>query len=272
MIVGVDAGNYQVKVVHKKGVDIFPSDIGEYRERNFEQKFSDNDMVVEYEGKKYFAGTLAKYESEFCSTMMGESKAHFDFKLRVLIALHRVGCNIYQIIVGQPIATHTKAEKQKMKDALLGHHSIIINGIKREFVIERVEVAAEGGAAFWSDPERGLVRITDIGSGTVNCATLHDLRYIDKDSFTIFVGMNTTKTKNYEALGRVIAGEASKKWGKYDKVKIVGGVAREIYPYLKEYFPNASVVLPLLDGRVLEPVFANAIGFYQIGAGIYDGC
>ncbi|HZK02003.1 MAG TPA: hypothetical protein VFC96_03980, partial [Anaerovoracaceae bacterium] len=59
MIIGVDAGNYQVKVVSHKGVDIFPSDIGEYRERNLEQKFSANDMAIEYQGKKYFAGTLA---------------------------------------------------------------------------------------------------------------------------------------------------------------------------------------------------------------------
>lgn len=95
MIVGVDAGNYQVKVVHRKGVDIFPSDIEEYRERNLEQKFSDNDMIVEYEGRKYFAGTLAKYESEFCSTMMGESKAHSGAEimpkswLKVLTAYQR---------------------------------------------------------------------------------------------------------------------------------------------------------------------------------------
>lgn len=269
MIVGVDAGNYQVKVVHRKGVDIFPSDIGEYRERNLEQKFSDNDMIVEYEGKKYFAGTLAKYESEFCSAMMGESKAHFDFKLRVLIALHRVGYNVYQIIVGQPIATHTKAEKQKMKDVLLGHHSIIINGIRREFVIERVEVAAEGGAAFWAEPKMGLVRMVDVGSGTVNCATLFDLRYIDKDSFTLLVGVNSTKTRNYEALARAIAAAASKKWGKNDVVKVVGGIAEELCPYLAEYFPNAQVLQPHLLGRLLQPVFANAVGFYRIGEGVF---
>lgn len=29
MIIGVDAGNYEVKVVHQRGVDRFPSDIGE---------------------------------------------------------------------------------------------------------------------------------------------------------------------------------------------------------------------------------------------------
>jgi hypothetical protein len=32
MIVGVDAGNYEVKVVYQGGSDRFPSDLGEYRE------------------------------------------------------------------------------------------------------------------------------------------------------------------------------------------------------------------------------------------------
>lgn len=33
MILGIDAGNSEVKVCHEKGVFKFPSDISEYRER-----------------------------------------------------------------------------------------------------------------------------------------------------------------------------------------------------------------------------------------------
>ncbi len=270
MIIGVDAGNYQVKVVHGKGVDMFPSDLGEYRERNLEQRFSDDDMVVEYQGQKYFAGTLARYESEFCGSMMGLSKAHLDCKLRALIALHRIGYDVYWLVVGQPIGTHTKAEKEKIKEMLKGSHSIVVNGVRRDFTIHRVEVAAEGGAAFWAQPERGLVRIIDIGSGTVNCATLHDLRYVDRDSFTMLIGANTTKTQNYEALARSIAAEAGKKWSRYDTVKVTGGVAKEICPYLRQYFSGAEVLHPVVRGQTLEPVFGNAAGYYQIGAAVYD--
>ena len=249
MIIGVDAGNYQVKTVSEKKVDIFPSDIGEYRERKLKQKFSSEDMIVEYEGKKFFAGTLARYESEFGGTLMGKSKAHEDCKLRVLLALHRAGNRAYKIIVGQPIGQHTCSEKKKIKQLLLGRHAITINCVRREFDINRVEVAAEGGAAFWSCPEKGLVRIIDVGSGTINCATLHNRRYIDKDSFTILRGMNTTKTQNYSAMARSIAAEVGKKWGRDDLIKVAGGAASVILPHLQEYLPHAVLIRPYMNGR-----------------------
>ncbi len=272
MIIGVDAGNYEVKVVWQKGVSRFPSDIGEYRERKLEQVFSKNDMVVEYAGKKYFAGTLAKYESEFNARMMGESKAHLDCKLRILIALHQVeGSGLYKIIVGQPIGAHTKEEKEAIKRSLKGFHTISINSKSRTFMIERVEVAAEGGSAFWSAPQDGIVRIIDIGSGTVNCATLHDRRYIDKDSFSMMIGANTTKTQDPQALARAIAAEAGKKWHKQDAVKVAGGPAESLLPYLQEYFPRADIIRPFINGQILPPVFANAIGFYRIGVEVYAG-
>jgi len=269
MIIGVDAGNYEVKVVHQRGVDRFPSDIGEYRERNLKQKFSEDDMIALYKGRNYFAGTLAKYESEFNARIMGDSKAHADAKLRILIALHRAGHDVYKIIVGQPIEKHTEDEKDQIKNMLRGSHSIVINGDKREFFISQVEVAAEGGSAFWAMPQDGIVRLIDVGSGTINCATLYDMRYIDKDSFSIPIGMNTTKTKNYEALARTIAAETGKKWGYQDVVKVVGGAAEKILPYIRGYFPLAETVCPIVDGKTLEPVFCNAVGFYRIGVNIY---
>lgn len=269
MIVGVDAGNYEVKTVFQKGHDRFLSDLGEYRERRLKQEFSKDDMVVEYKGRRYFAGTLAQYESEFNASLMGESKSHEDCKLRVLIALHRIGYDVYKIVVGQPIGTHTNEEKHQIKEMLIGEHLLAVNGTKRNFVISRVEVAAEGGSAFWGAPQGGIVRVIDVGSGTVNCATLHDRRYIDKDSFSIMIGINTTKTQDPQALARRISAQAGKKWGKYDLVKIVGGAAHILQPYVREYFPKAAVMQPLSNEGLLEPVYANAVGFYRIGVGIY---
>lgn len=65
MIIGIDAGNYETKVCGPFGVKKFYSDIGEYRERNLKSSFGPDDMVWECEGKKGFAGSLARYESEF---------------------------------------------------------------------------------------------------------------------------------------------------------------------------------------------------------------
>ena len=122
MIVAVDAGNHETKYCSQYGVGKFPSVLGEYRERRLEQRFSDYDMVWEYRGKKGFAGTLAKYESEFSGSIMGDSKAHEDAKIRILLALHILGDTDYQIVVGQPINRHTPEEKLKIKVMLISEN------------------------------------------------------------------------------------------------------------------------------------------------------
>lgn len=272
MIVGIDPGNFEVKVAGAAGLDRFSSSLGEFRERNIEQLHGKDDMIFEFNGRRGFAGSLAEAESEFAGTIMGDSKAHEDTVLRVLIALHRFGqlANDFQIVVGQPIGKHTPAEKQRIKEMLLGQHEITINGRKKRICISRVEVAAEGAAAFWGRPQNNLVRIIDIGSGTVNCASLYNKRYIDKDSFTLPFGVNTVKSQNFEEMARGIVTYTSKKWNKEDLIHVVGGGAYDITPYLKNFYPNARVTNPIHGIRAVDPVFANAVGYYTIGEGLYD--
>jgi len=268
-VVGIDAGNYEVKTMGPYGVDRFPSDLGEYRDRRLVQKFTHNDMIWEYRGRKGFAGTLARFESEFNGSMLGDTKAHTDCLIRALLALHRYAhMDYYRIVVGQPIGKHIDAEKEKIKAMLRGRHEITVNGETKSFTIERVEVAAEAGAAFWSAPRDGLVHVLDVGSGTVGGATLIDKKYIDRDSFSLSFGANTTKTYDLEAMARKIATEAHK-WGKNDAVLLAGGIAEEILPHIRTYFPRAEVLRPLIRRadtfEELHPCFANAVGFYEIG-------
>ncbi len=109
---------------------------------------------------------------------------------------------------------------------LLGSHDLTLNGVKKTIKINRVEVAAEGGAAFWSNPQTVLVRIIDAGSATINCASLVDGKYIDKDSFTINFGCNTTKSNDLYAMVRGIVAQTSKKWSPSDTVLVMGGVIK----------------------------------------------
>lgn len=273
MIVGIDAGNYEVKVAGPYGVDKFPSDLGEYRERKLEQRFSYDDIVWEYNGRKGFAGTLAKFESEFNGSMLGATKAHEDCRIRVLLALHRyANMDYYRIVVGQPIGQHTDVEKDKIKQMLQGEHRFTVNGVMKRITIERVEVAAEGGAAFWSAPRDGLVHVLDAGSGTINGATLVDRKYIDRDSFTLTFGANSTKTYDLEAMARAIATKAHM-WGKGDLVLVAGGIAEEILQHIWTYFPRAEVLRPQIrkgdDQEQLHPCYANAVGNYNIGRAYY---
>ena len=269
-IVGIDPGNKEVKFASRFGADKFYSAIGEYRDRHIESSHGKDDIVFEYQGRKGFAGTLALAESEFGGSLMGDSKAHEDTKIRALLALHRLPANSFKIIIGQPISKHIPSEKERIKKMLVGTHEIVVNGERKVIRINRVEVAAEGGASFWSNPQTGLVRIIDAGSATVNCASLVDGRYIDKDSFTINFGCNTTKSNDFKAMVRGIVAQTSKKWELTDTVLVMGGAAEKILPFIQEYYFDSALLNPIHNKEIYKPIFANAVGFYQIGLNVYE--
>jgi plasmid segregation protein ParM len=276
MKLGIDPGNYMVKVVGENGLMNFISAIGEAREINLKQTHGQDDMYFEYQGQNGFAGSLALYESEFGGSIMGDTKAHNDTKLRVLIGIHRY-ISLYQtdekemdIVIGQPISKHHPEEKTRMKEMLKGWHTLTVNGIEKSFHIRNIEVAAEGVSSYWSNPVGGLVRILDIGSGTVNYSTVLDSRFIDKDSGTLSFGVNTNKTNSLQALSRGIVTHILKKWNSQDKIFIVGGIAEQILPNLKEYLPNIEVLYPIYNQQYTSPIFANAVAFYIVGVNIYE--
>lgn len=276
MIVGIDAGNNEVKVMGSLGVMKFPSTIGAYRERNLTNKLSQHDMIVEYKGRKVFAGSLAE-ESFLGGAIMGQSKAHEDALLRIIIALHRYSnSSNYDVIVGQPIGMHKDEEKRAIKEMLQDTHEITINEETRKFRITRAEVAAEGGAAFWSAPTDGTVRLIDLGSGTVNCATIKNRKYLDLGSFSLPFGMNTVGTEDMREIARgIVSMTSAKKWQKNDKVLLIGGVAKQLVDPMRKYYPKSEVIKPVIktDGgvQVANPIYANAIGFYHIGKAVFGG-
>jgi len=269
MIVGVDGGNNEVKVAGSLGLDKFCAAIGEYQERNLENNHGDG-MVWEYNGRKGFAGTLALIESDFGGSIMGETKAHEDAKIRILLALHRYSnSNVYEIVVGQPISRHTREEKQKIKRMLMGRHTLTVNGVTKTFTISKCEVAAEGASALLSTPMNGLNRIIDVGSATVNCATLLDMKYVNRDSETLPFGFNTIRNKNFSELARGIYSHMSKRWKKDDDVFLVGGIAEHLLEPIRTYFPYAKVLHPMLNDKHYPPIYANCIGFFNIGRALY---
>lgn len=274
IIAGVDAGNKNVKIYGPYGEKVFPSELGEYRERKLEQSFSEDDMEYVFNGKRGFAGTLAQFESQFTASRMGDSKAHNEMLIRVLLGLHRY-CDEtdFSIVVGQPISKHIEDEKMKMKKLLEGTHEITVNGVTKQINIIRAEIAAEGGSAFWSHPIKGLVRVLDIGSGTVNGATLSDGRYIDRDSFTLSDGLETLLTNDIEQFVRKICLHAMKYWDVDDTILLCGGGVDKCFEALHEYFTNVMILNPRVSTknnsggmiqRQLKPIYANAVGFYNI--------
>ena len=270
MLLGIDAGNARVKVAGPSGAIDFDAALGEWRQRNLVNTHGTDDMEVDYAGKRYFAGSLARCESEFGGTMMGDSKAHEEARIRVLLAIARYEVSECQIVTGQPIGRHSEGEKERIVSLLRGAHSITVNGRRHRIAITAVKVAAEGAAAFWAAPQAGMVRIVDIGSGTVNCATIYYHRYVDRDSFTLPYGFDSTKSSDRGAMADGIARELLKKWQRGDRVYLVGGGALDIAPHLQRHFRAAEVLRPSLHGKQLHPVYANSIGYYHLARGLYD--
>jgi plasmid segregation protein ParM len=271
MIIGADGGNHETKIITPNGAFKFRSCLGEYREFNIDKgALNADDIVWEYENKKGFAGTLAENESLFIREMAGDTKAHEDALIRILIGIHKFGNDsVFDLIVGQPIRKH-KAEKELIIRMLKKEHTITVNGITKSFNIRNVNVAPEGAAAYWCLKESAdKVRIIDVGSGTVNCATIADGRFIDRDSFTLTFGANSQEGYETERLAEAIIASSSKRWGKDDSVKLCGGIAEQIKPILGLHFSDIQVIRPFMNGKFHHPVFANAAGYYELARDLY---
>lgn len=267
-IVAIDAGGDTTKVYDGHRFTRFPSIIGyDWRQRNLQQQHGQFDFEWEYRGQRGFAGTLALYESECAEARKGDSKAHTDALLRVLIALHQFADGVqHKIVVGQPIGTHTVEEKALIKEMYLGgdgKHELTVNGIRKTVWITRCEVAAEGVTAGLLVSGTGTVRVIDIGSGTVNFGTLIDRRFNDRGSFTLSSGMETLRTSDPNAIARQVALRAlSGGWRKEDTVYVCGGGCEPLLEPMQAYFPAARAI----DG---DPVFANVRAFYLIARKLY---
>lgn len=282
LILGIDAGSHTAKIIGPFGTDSFLSNVCDWFERDVKERFSADDMEFEIDGQKGYAGTIAKYEDEFGgATIYGESKAHRDTKVRVLLAIHRYltkhcpTVSSVAIVVGQPIKGHKETEKTLIKEMLLGKHQVRVNGVTRTFFIEKVGVAVEGSSAFWCLPQEGVIRIIDIGSGTINAATIIDKKHVNTFSDTFNFGMETINNKkDLEAVARGIIQNTTKlKWNKEDKIYICGGASEGIFPFIVEHYSNTELLNPQIRNesgvKILSPVFSNAVGFHEIAKGAF---
>lgn len=276
-LISVDGGNHEVKVVFKGGFDCFSSAIGEYEERNAKDIHSKDDMVFhivnQYEDIKGFAGKLATLESEFGGSIYGTSKNHQDARIRILLGIAR-NLRDYKvdIIVGQPYISHTDEEKKEIVNSLKGEHVVIINGKKREFLVDNVIVGIEGAMAFWCQPENGDINVIDVGSGTVNCINFFNKRIVDRKSTTLSFGTETSKNgmTNYEGISRAIFRQMSRSWNKDSKTFLCGGSSEMILTPLKTFYKNIIAIKPKLKlssdvEMELDYKFSNAVGMLKVG-------
>jgi len=281
-ILMLDCGNNGGKTVGWHGYDYFKTNICDWFERNIDEKFSEDDLEFEIDGKRGFAGPIAEYENEFGgSSIYGDSKAHGDMKIRALISAYRYiekfcpGTKELYIVTGQPIKGHVKEEKEKIQDMLGGRHVFGINGEQKEILIHDVKVGAEGSMAFWATDLGDDAFILDIGSGTVNAAEIRDRKHINRSSDTFIFGTDTiSQSDNYHSLARGVVVNLTKlKWDRKAAVHVCGGIAEKFYDPFKQYYQNAKILIPKYKQKakimLLHPVYANAVGGFELAKRIY---
>lgn len=281
LILGLDAGNFSVKVAGLYGTLSFSSAICDWFERDIVENYED-DMEFKIGNRRGFAGTVAKYEDVYGGEVMfGISKAHDDTKVKVLLGIyrymqiHNIKAHNISIVVGQPIGQHKESDKEFIKKMLLGYHEYEVNGQTQAIRIENVGVAAEGSSAYWSNPVDGVVRIIDIGSGTSQAATIIDKRHINVSSESFNFGAETGKDKREidSVVKAVIRGTTRLQWNRNDSVYVCGGIAEEASPLVQQHYPNTRIMQPILKGNggetVVDSTYANAVGFYNIAKGVF---
>ncbi len=269
-VIAIDNGGSSTCVVTKNTKECFPSVKGLYGNRTLTDINGKYDYIVEYEGKKYVMGTLAKYDCPYPLQMHTDTKQHLFFDLSALVAIHQFGFSANYVILSVPITMHNDEEKYGIIERLLGKHSITVNGHKKTFTIMDIKVAPETAVAFWIEEPQGKNRFIDLGSRTVGYATtLYEdgvNRFIDSESGT-FKGKGLealNDSYSQEALADYICGRLMSIWNERDNVYLLGGGALDelLVENIKKYFPKSIVMN--------NPKMANAIGMYLLGRIAYN--
>lgn len=173
MILGIDIGNYSVKVSPKLN---FKSLI------STEENILGNETVIEYDNKKFIIG-----EGEFETELNKSMKENFLPLLYTAIALSSED-TFNQVVCGLPLNQY-KANKDNLKNLINQNKikKIKINGKMREIIINEFEVYPEGVGAYYSiSNNEADVIIVDIGGRTTDIAYISNGKLLK--SSTVPVG------------------------------------------------------------------------------------
>jgi len=283
MLLGVDIGYSTTKLIGQYTELKFASIVGTGRERNFTSS-KDTDIELEYQGRRYFIGNLAKRESWDATMAFDRNKVnHMNTKLLLLAALGQASKGEVWITTGLPISDY-REQRKLLAQALPGCYKIRINGEEKIIIIKDVIVFPQAlGALFAiSDKIKHNKRtgIIDIGFKTTDFAVLEDgLIYNDRLSRSIDTGISTAyemtaleqnidfmevefaDDKALQAVAIKIQDSIKRVWRDtyFDMVYLCGGGGIA----LQNYFPDA-ILLP-------NAQFKNAEGFYIVSKNKFGG-
>ena len=299
-VVGLDLGNHNIKSSSRI---IFKS---AYEEYDYKHEILNDDILM-YGDRKYVIGKGEFDNTKVKSQKRNTVPLFLNALYKTLNGAEYADINV---IVGLPLSQHQNKEiirETKEKYQGLFEFKHISNGVVKDILYNvDVKIFPECLGAFYSlteDMEGRDVLLIDIGGGTINIALFVDGEY--EDSITLPFGTIDILRKIADKArdgkkGADFTPEDMIKYlkrkkilweGKIDDMYYVDGILEDfsnaIMNEIKGKFPLYKSYEIMLSGGGVEllqdkledhinfevvpdNIFANAIGFYNVGAGLYE--
>lgn len=238
-ILALDIGYGYTKGLTAQGRVIIPSLVGPAEAIRFESDIvatGGRGIAVEVDGRTYFVGELAEYQSasrsqtlDVTRTGSAEQKALF---YAVASELVKTTTGEVIIVTGLPVADFDDRNKRALRGMLRGRHEVKRQGRHRKRHFEVVDVYAvpqamgslfalildRQGRLVDGDLADGRVGIVDVGMATTNYILVDRLRYVEVGSDSITSGMAEVLAKVAKDLKREYGFDWSLQLSKVDQV------------------------------------------------------
>jgi len=186
----------------------FPSAVGNVERIAFQNELitDGGGKVVKLNGRAYFYGDMALLQSRIVSTLLDRSRVDDPMNQQLFVALlyeliQEVGQNQpMRVVTGLPVEYF--ADRAKLIEQWQGVHHVEVGGEMQHFHVERVFVVPQPFGSLFAtilDHEGrianttlagGRVGIMDVGTYTCDFVVADALRYIEKMSGSVPVGMS----------------------------------------------------------------------------------
>ena len=279
MILGIDLGNYAVKL---STMHTFPSKVSKVG------SILKNTTVI-VDGATYHIGE-GGYDTEYRKAKKQNLVPLF------LYALSLADANSFKVVAGLPVSQY-KQDKDLLRELLIEHHAVAVNGAQKRIAVEDVAVYPEGLVAIYGTDFEGV--LIDIGGRTTDCCevsggkvnnpfslpkgtlnlysdfikTLNsrglDLRLedadrilrtglkIDGEPLDVLPAMEVFRQFVTELVGRLQIEYSIRT----RDVLLIGGGCDLLHQAIRNRIPAARTIN--------NPVFANAIGLERVGRSIW---
>lgn len=265
-----DVGRSLARGKNEKGEFYLPSLVLPWYEVKGNPLVDSDDLVIEYQGRKYFIGKVCDYVEEGENGQaLSLDKATQNNLLLHLVILGKLNVIETNLLTNIPFDMMRESDNQKnmIRNMFEGIHVFTLysgDGTgkvitqEHQVTINKVGFASETEIAFYLDPTKNHdVGIIELGSRTLHGVYFHKGRVHYGKSFSRPWGWDTRENKSPLDVSEQIADiMQSKNWSSDTEIRIIGGVAEKLKPGIETKYPECLVVP--------EPRLANLRAMWNV--------